>query len=222
MKKANGSELPEKNLEAGPAPEPQEAQTQDTDVTGEGAVSPLSQAIVEEKYDNSPLLSRLTGYRTITDSFYRTINKWSTGHEEYRPDGRMKARYKSIAVTALEQARQFLGVILREKGASYPYPKDNASGTVADQGEAFEVPEDIHEAVKFLRDGIEDMITEWIIYIDQVSPVGPKDFVCQNAYLQKLVEAKMALGEIFGVLAETLERAGNGPGTTLSSFPTNQ
>jgi hypothetical protein len=161
-----------------------------------GAVSPLTQAIVEERYDNQSLLARLSGYRTTVDSLFRTVENMKPIPAPFPHEC---GRYVSIAVTCLQGARQFLGKILQEKGAAYPYK--NKPEEVADQGKPLDLPENLLDAVTFVRQRIQDQITEFLIYIGQISPVGPIDFICQNEVLARLLEAKMMLGEIYGVVA---------------------
>jgi hypothetical protein len=177
------------------------------EATGPGAVRPLDQAIVEEKYGNSPLFDRLRGYRANIDSLYRTTANLRTMHPPLEA-----GRYVSIAVTALQGARWFTGKILAEKGAEYPYTKASRSiPTVADQGEPLPLPGNLGQAVEMIRGRIEDQITETVIYIQEITPVGPIDFVSQNAVLERLLEAKMALGEIFGELAKVQTESTQNP-----------
>jgi hypothetical protein len=173
------------------------------DLVGPGSFNMgLDHAIAEERYDNSPLLTRLRGYRTNVDGLYQT----AVVFKKEKLVGEAM-RYVHIAATSLQGARQFLGKILQEKGSAYPYTGNKAS-EVVDQGQPIEgfqqMP--LYTQVTTFREKINDQITEMVIYIDQVSPVGPIDFVCQNAVLTKLLEARMALGEIFGEIAKTEEQ----------------
>lgn len=166
-------------------------------------MSPLDVAIVEEKYDNNPLQTRIKNMRKRTDSLFRTVKLWG---KSFGP-GEI-GRYANLATTSLESARHFYGKILQEKGASYPY-QEKSSSQIADQGEPFEsMPLDTEEACRLLRDKIEEEITEMKIYLDQITHVSATDFICQSTVVQKLIEAKCWLGEILGVVAREREAAG--------------
>jgi hypothetical protein len=174
-------------------------------------MSPLAEAIQEEKYGDSPVHKRLKDARFRVDSLRKTAKLFRANLYDATPgmltDASEVGRQTSIAITALQQARQFMGKMLQEKGAAYPYSKDQRESHLEDEGEVLEAYQnlplgDLRGKIKLLRDKIGDEITETLIFIEQVAVVGALDFVCQNTVVQKLLEARFAFGEMYPFVGE--------------------
>lgn len=170
-----------------------------TDEKDSAGLSPLDQEIVRAKYGEEAQ-KKVRDFRTKIDSFYLTAKKLSPSRET------------SLAITAFQSSRQFCGIMLGELGAAYPYPTMNApgqpvTGQRGDMGEVLEdiismkatVPEKDIEVqlnqLRAFRDKVEDVITDFVIYLESVSVNSPKHFVAQSEALAGLLSGKMWLGE---------------------------
>lgn len=170
---------------------------------GNDGPGPLTQAMVGETYDNQQLLTRIRGMRTATDSLYRSC-EFVKGAFPIPAIG----RFVALATTSFQSARQFMGKMLEEKGAAYPYPPSHDAVKVADQGQVLSEIlgiTEIKDVLMVLRDRAQEQVVEMEIYCNQVGHLSPIDFVSQTFALGELLKAKMMLGEVYGVLANGTE-----------------
>lgn len=173
-----------------------------TDLRSEGGPSSLDQAIVDARFGEEAQ-SKIRDFRVRIDSFYLTAKKLQSSREV------------ALAVTAFQNARQFCGIMLGEKGAKYPYNSMNQPGPVVgerkEKGEELtdvlniqSVPENSTEEIERLRTfrgKIEDVITDFVLYMENNPYSSIKEFVAQNKVLENLMSGKMWLGEQMAVIS---------------------
>lgn len=159
-------------------------------------LNPLDEAVVNERYGEAAQ-AKIRDFRTKIDSFYLTAKKLPSSRET------------ALAITAFQSSRQFAGIILGEKGAKYPYPSMAAPGEKpvgqrGDKGEEIkeilEVPDEI-ERLRTFRAKVDDVITDFVIYMETGNTSGPKEFVAQGEVLAGLLSGKMWMGERMADLA---------------------
>lgn len=164
--------------------------------------SDLDQAIINERFGEE-IQKRIKNFRVRIDSFFLTSKRLQPSREV------------SLAITSFQQARQFCGIILGEKGSAYPYKSMNTPGPVVgernDKGEVLmdiltvsNLPvgstEEI-ERLRAFRSKVEDVITDFSIYVENNTYGSVKEFIAQNEVLKNLISGKMWLGEQMAVLS---------------------
>lgn len=154
--------------------------------------------------------AKIKDFRVKVDSFYLTAKKLQ------------KSRESALAVTAFQSARQFLGIMLGEKGAAYPYKTMTEPGKVVgprnDKGEVLEdilsvtgnlegseikdqATIDEIERCRAFRAKAGDVITDFTVYMENTGYNSITEFVAQNDVLKNLLSGKMWLGEHMAVLS---------------------
>lgn len=159
----------------------------------DGQLEKLTQ-YAAQRYTDPAIFQTLKERRREVDSLYLTLEHL----RNYFPV--QMGRYISLAVTGLQSARHFLGIMLREKGDT----KDKAA-TYPDKGEVLDsaaIGATVGTRLANLREFTQDQIIAMTHFLDQYQHVGMLDFVAQNAVLAKLMEAKCWLGEALAMCEE--------------------
>lgn len=166
--------------------------------TNSAGLSDLDQEIIKERYSSSAV-SKIMDFRLRLDSLYLTV-------KTLQP-----SRAISLAVTALQTARQATGLMLGEKGRENPYPtstdpNNKEIGERADKGELIkeveELPEEIAK-IKKLRAIMADLVTDVTVYLTDMTPASVVDYIAQTEMAKGLLWGKIWLGERLGEIHES-------------------
>lgn len=167
---------------------------------------PLHEAIVNAKFGEEAH-EKLRDFRKRVDSIFLTISEIN---RDAALSSTFASREFSLAITSFQTARQFLGKVLQERGATGEYKRgevgertDKGSvipygGILADKGAI--------EVFSMLRDEAQGIIVEFDIYASTSTPSTWTEDVCHSAVMQNLIGGKMWLGEAMAVVSERLKK----------------
>ncbi len=155
----------------------------------------LAGMVVEGKYGEE-VQYKIREFRVQIDSLYLTADAMTRA----QPAHGLQSRELSLAVTAFQQARQFCGKILQERGSVKPYTAEQSDRV--DKGAPIaEIVDAENGALSLtsLRDKAEEVIINFSIYMQKTEPVSLIEVVSNNAVLTNLISAKMWLGELYAI-----------------------
>jgi hypothetical protein len=184
------------------------------DLVGVGKKPDQSPVVVNEEEENE-VRGILAGLRRDADSLHKTVEELATGD---------RSRALSLAITNFQEARQFLGCLLKERGSKSPYVLGNDSSTTAlesqlwDPGKSFyETAESANPGVnitvarrrdhniitaKKLREKAADVITDFTVYAEKAVSHGFGEAAMLPHVYTKLVAGRNWLGEYLGEKAK--------------------
>lgn len=167
-------------------------------------ISPLDQEIIKERF-GSEAVKQIMDFRMRAENLYVTART-------LKP-----SRYVSLTITAFQIARQFTGIMLKEKGQESPYkssmnPESSHIEKQADKGEVLkevdELPDEVSK-VKKMRAIAADLTTDINVYLADATPASPIDYIAQTEVLKNIISGKLWLGERLGEIRDEQEKAGN-------------
>lgn len=195
----------------GARPEPVQEKQVDLNVDGhELGKSPgdtLDGKITSARYGEE-VHARIKNFRTVIDGFYLTAKQLDSFQF-------IRSRELALAITSFQNARQFCGKLLSERGATYPYPKDG-TGQRSEQGQLLTEVMDFTtgfginatdnsrisvEALAKFRDIVEDLITEFGLFGQHSAVVSWTEAVCHQQIMSGVLSGKMWLGELLAIKA---------------------
>lgn len=174
-----------------------------------GTTSP----VVFDEGDEEEIRNNLAQMRRSADSIHKTAS-WFFSQKG--------SRCLSLCITNIQEARQFLGCLLKERGSKSPYVLGNNSSTSALESHLFD-PGHVYEeivsevadksdeqfiiGIKKLREKCADLMTDFTVYAEKsVLRNFEESAMLPHVYV-KLVASRNWLGEVLGEIA-TQQNAG--------------